>query len=592
MANLIVKSIFFRSISVQYRKIKHELIIFRSIPVHIKSMSAYFRSIPVHRFVISFYFCTVKHKISAKMAGTIKSMNLIKQVLQLKKLGESNRGVAKKLPIDKETVNGYMRTIKDNNWQIPELIKIDDPELERMFHAGNPAYTDNRMEEFLSLLPYFREQLSNPKLHVSRFLLFEEYRKGHPNGYGKSQFFFHLKQNLVAQKDIVTVMANTYKPGEKLMVDYAGDKLSYIDLDTGEIIKVEVFVACMPYSDYPYVICVPSQKTEDFLYAIRMCLEYLGGVPPIITPDNLKAAVIKADRHEPEINTALRDMGNHYHFVVLPCDPVSPTQKSLVEDEVKITYNRIYARLRNKKFYSLLELNKAVWELVNQHNQTRMQKRPYSREERFHSMEKHLLQPLPDVIYEMRYYADLKVQLNGHIELRHNKITHYYSVPFYHVGKKAKVVFTRSWVKIYIEGKLVATHMRSYEFGYTYVREHLASNSAAIVERSASHYVVRAAHNSDDCKAYITEIFNPQRTNQPEEIYYRLCDAVLSSYRRYEKDVVDKTCSLCIEYKVFSYKRFEAILKNYESTKASDESACTAPIPKNHENMRGNNYFQ
>ena len=79
-----------------------------------------------------------------------------------------------------------------------------------------------------------------------------------------------------------------------------------------------------------------------------MCLEYLGGVPPIITPDNLKAAVIKADRHEPEINTALRDMGNHYHFVVLPCDPVSPTQKSLVEDEVKITYNRIYARLRNK----------------------------------------------------------------------------------------------------------------------------------------------------------------------------------------------------------------------------------------------------
>ena len=101
------------------------------------------------------------------------------------------------------------------------------------------------------------------------------------------------------------------------------------DLETGEVVKVEVFVGCMPYSDYIYVTCVPSQRTEDFIFAIRMCLEHLGGVPPIITPDNLKAAVVKADRHEPKINDALHDMGNHYGFVVLPCDPASPTQKPL-----------------------------------------------------------------------------------------------------------------------------------------------------------------------------------------------------------------------------------------------------------------------
>ena len=97
------------------------------------------------------------------------------------------------------------------------------------------------------------------------------------------------------------------------MVDFAGDKLSYVDAETGEIVKVEVFVACMPYSDYTYVVCVPSQKTEDFLYAIRMCLEHLGGVPSILTPDNLKSAVISNDRHEPKLNKALEDMGNYYH---------------------------------------------------------------------------------------------------------------------------------------------------------------------------------------------------------------------------------------------------------------------------------------
>lgn len=314
-------------------------------------------------------------------------MSLIKQVLLLKKQGESNRGVARKLPINKETVNNYMLVIAANKWSISELLDIDDPELERMFHAGSPAYTDGRMEEFLRLLPYFREQLGNPKLHVTRQLLWEEYHSTHPGGYRKSQFYEHLKQNLVAQKDITTVLAQTYKPGEKLMVDFAGDKLSYIDGDTGEIVKVEVFVACMPYSDYIYVVCVPSQRTEDFLYALRLCLEHLGGVPPILVPDNLKAAVITPSRHEPEINTALRDMGNHYRFTVLPCDPASPTQKALVEDAVRITYNRVAAKLRGRDHYSLLELNRSVWELATMLNRTRMQKRPYTREERFHARE-------------------------------------------------------------------------------------------------------------------------------------------------------------------------------------------------------------
>ena len=180
------------------------------------------------------------------MAGTVKEMSLIKQVLQLKQLGESNRGIARQLPINKETVNGYMQTIEANGWKIEELLQVDDPVLERMFHAGSPAYTDERMKEFLRLLPYFREQLSDRRLHVTRQLLYDEYHKTHPDGYCKSQFYEHLKQNLVAQKDVTTVLAMTYKPGERLMVDFAGDKLPYIDPETGEMTKAEVFVACMP----------------------------------------------------------------------------------------------------------------------------------------------------------------------------------------------------------------------------------------------------------------------------------------------------------------------------------------------------------
>ena len=355
-------------------------------------------------------------------------MSLIKQVIQLKQLGESNRGIARKLPINKATVNGYVQTIERNGWRLEDLMQVDDPVLECMFHAGSPAYTDERMQEFLRLLPYFREQLTDRRQHVTRQLLWEEYRRTHPDGYGRSQFFDHLKQNLVAQKDVTTVLATTYKAGEKLMVDFAGDKLSYIDTGTGEVVKVEVFVGCMPFSDYIFVWCVLSQRTEDFLFALRLCLEHLGGVPPIVVPDNLKAAVITPDRHEPGLNTALRDMGNHYGFAVLPCDPGEPTQKALVEDAVQIAYNRIAARLRGREFHSLLDLNGAVAELNTMLNQTRMQKRPYTREERFHAMEKPLLRPLPGQIFEMRYYAELKVGVNNFVELRHDKVTHCYSV--------------------------------------------------------------------------------------------------------------------------------------------------------------------
>lgn len=610
----------FRSIPVHLQKMRAERHFFRSIsvhflicgeqtaffPEHIRSFCCFpvmddandsllFRSIPVHSYRIFSYFCTGNNKItSTPMAGTVKDMSLIKQVLQLKQLGESNRGVSRKLPIDKETVNSYVKTMTVSGWKIEDLLSKDDPELERMFHAGSPAYSDPRMTDFLSKLPYFREQLTNPKLHVTRQLLYEEYIKGYPGGYGKSQFYFHLKQNLVAQKACTAVLVGTYNPGEKLMVDFAGDKLSYVDADTGEVVKVEVFVACMPYSDYTYVICVPSQRTEDFLYAIRMCLEHLGGVPPILTPDNLKSAVISNDRHEPKLNKALEDMGNHYRFVVLPCDPKEPTQKALVEDGVRNTYNRIYAKLRGRTFYSLVELNRAVWELAELYNRTRMQKRPYSREERFHAMEKDKLKPLPDNIYEMKYYANLQVQSNGFVELRHDKVTHFYSVPYIHVGKKALVIFTRSTVSVYVEGVQVASHTRKHEYGYTYVKEHLASNCRVIMERSAAYYVSWASRISPDCGKYIAEVFNPQRTNQPEEVYYKLCASIMSLSRKYETEELNKTCRQCLECRVFSYRKFEAILKHNSLKSSADESTFRydAPVPTNHANMRGRNYFK
>ena len=217
-----------------------------------------------------------------------------------------------------------------------------------------------------------------------------------------------------------------------------------------------------------------------------------------------------------------------------------------------------------------------------------MQKRPYTREERFHAMEKPLLQPLPEEVFEMRYYADLKVGSNNFVELRHDKVTHFYSAPYIYIGRMARVIFTRSWVKIYVDNQLVATHTRKHDYGHTYEPEHMASNSRAIMERSAAYYVSWAGKKSEECKAYISEIFNPQRTNKPEEVYYRLCGAILSSYKKYESSLVDLTCRQCLDNRV----KFEAILKHNYITQSDDEPCLFAPVPTNHVNMRGSDYFK
>lgn len=551
-----------------------------------------FRSIPGQNQAICSELRDYEASGFSIMAGKTIQMSKLKQALLLKEQGLSNRNIAKQLGLNKDTVGGYFSVIRDNGWSIKELLQMDDPVLENKLHAGSPAYSDKRLQDFLRLLPDYRARLSDRKLHVTRFILYEEYKASHPDGYSKSQFYFHLKQNLVARKDCETVLTDTYAPGEKLMIDFAGDKLEYVDLNTGEVHRVEVFVACMPYSGYAFATCVPSQKTECFIDCVRLCLEHLGGIPKIVVCDNLKSAVITPNRHEPKLNKAFEDMGNYYRFAIIPCDPRSPTQKSLVEDSVRIIYNRVYARLRNYTFTSIRELNEAVASCVDLHNKTRMQKRPYSREERFHSMEKPVLEgrELPQQPYEMRYYANLRVQNSCFVELRHDNVVHLYSAPSAYVGRMANVIFTRSNVWIYIDGQCVATHPRKFTYGHTYINEHLKSPSLSIKERSSVEYVRRASLVSHSCELYMSAIFNPERTRQPEEVFYKLSNGILSLKRNCEPGIFDQACDLCLEYGIFSYKHFDAVLKRCKAGGLGLECVSDVPQPQNKENTRGNIY--
>lgn len=518
------------------------------------------------------------------MAGKITAMSKLKQALRLHKLGRSNRSIASSLGLHKDTVNKYIRQVKEMTIGIEELLLKEDPELQRLFNAGNPAYADKRFDDLASRLPYLQNELG--KQHVTRRLPHEEYLKEYPDGYGFTQFCFHLKQHLKASA-VSTVLTGTYRAGEKVYVDFAGDPMRYIDRDTGEIIKVQTFVASLPYTDYGFAICVPSQKSEDFIYALTRMFSFFEGVPSIVVSDNLKSAVTKSDRDEPEINRLMEHLGNHYGFVTIPARPGKPKDKSLVENQVKLVYNRVYAPLRNRLFFSLEELNEEVLEQVRLHNHKRMQQREYSRKEHFIADEKQALKPLPKSDFEVQYDTELTVSANCCVYLGRDK--HYYSVPYQHIGQKVKVIYTRSLVKIYLKGERIATHARVPGFGYTMQDEHLASNSRAYTRRSVGWYIAKGAEINPLLGEFVRSIF--ASCDAPPEFFYKRCDGLLHLARTSSTEDLAEACRIAMENQQYSYKFIQGVLRNIKALK-EDETGRQNPRPDNHENIRGAEYYR
>ena len=319
-----------------------------------------------------------------------------------------------------------------------------------------------------------------------------------------------------------------------------------------------------------------------------MALEYFGGSPKVLVPDNLKAAVIQADRYEPELNRVMEDFGNHYGFAVLPARARKPKDKASVENHVKIIYNRVYAKLRNEVFFSLEELNRAIAEKVRAHNQTRMQQKAYSREEKFLADEKCALSALPEKGFEMKYYTSLKVALNNCILLGRDK--HYYSVPHTHIGRNVSVVYTRTIVRIYCEGQCVATHPRTIGYGYTTQKEHLCSTHQHYHDRSPEYYIRRAEERSSSLALLIRKNFEEEEI--PECIYKR-CDGLLSLQRKTDPDIFEKACIYAMDCGVLSYKSLAKIIQNKayhnkeEDLKTKEEDQR---LP--HQNIRGKKYYQ
>lgn len=542
-------------------------------------------------FVDFFYlYLQVRIKIEGTMAGKPSNMSVIKEVLrQYFVCNTPKKQIASHLGISKNTVKKYIHLAQEDTLEYAELITLDDPILENRLLAGSPAYTDGKYHDFKTEIDYYVGEFAHK--HVTLKVLWEEYIGRHPNGYSYSQFCHHISQAREKKPSVVTILTDKFIPGEKLFVDFAGDPMYYVDHSTGEMIKCQIFIACLPYSDFTFAMAVPSQCQEDFMYALIQCFNALGGVPQILVTDNLKAAVIKASyRHSPTLNALMAQVGLHYNCTVIPTKPYSPTHKAKVEGQVRIIYNRVYAKLRKQTFFSIHELNRAIAEKVLAHNQTRMRDKGYTREEQFLSKESRCLLPLPDKDFDIKYTARLKVQNNCCVKLARD--SHYYSVPFQYVGQQVIVEYTRTLVKIFLKGKgtLLATHPRDMcKGGYTVCDEHLASNSLAMINRTSATYIERAYKRSPLLGDLIDKMFKQPST--PAEFWYKRCEELLHMEKS-NVTAYNFAMKVACEHEIYSPKRIKAIYANATAAQEvlydyEDDNL----VPTTRENLRGQSYY-
>ena len=512
-------------------------------------------------------------------------MGKIKQILLQDKAGVSQRQIARNLGVNRETVGKYIKSAKADIMGVDGLLELDETELERRLNGGTAAYSDKRHDELALLLPGIEDEMRRGhRRGVTVKLLWEEYRREHPDGYGLTQFRHHYGQYLGAGKSVSTVLKDLHVPGQAVYLDFAGNRMHYVDPCSGEMVAVEVFVASMPYSDYGFALAVPSQRSEDFVYALSRLMEALGGVPEVLVPDNLKAAVVKSDRHEPEINGLLSDFASHYGCMVQPARVRCPKDKSTVENAVKLVYQRVYAPLRNAVFHSLEELNVAIATKMREHNQRRMQGNGCTREELFLSEERPKLLPLPRSPFEILSSCELTVGRNCCVYLGTDK--HYYSAPHELVGSRVRLVYTRSLVRIYHTGKCVDTHRRDRTPGrYTIDKAHLPEASSEYRSRSVEYYVSRATALLPELGEMVGMLF--ATTNQPEQVLYKGCDAMLHLARETPTDTLLTACRSALVHGKYGYWHF----KGFVAAASGVAHAEPLPPPPEHENIRGSAYY-
>ncbi|UCH00052.1 MAG: IS21 family transposase [Deltaproteobacteria bacterium] len=508
-------------------------------------------------------------------------MKKIRDIIRLKETSDlSERKIAKALNISRPVVSQYISDFRSCGLTYEQAKTISDSQLLDLIQKRK-VKRSIKYETLIGEFPRYIQELK--KTGVTLMTLWNEYQQENPGGYSYSQFCYHFQVWRNASK---LTMHIDHKVGDKMFVDYAGNKLSIVDRKTGEILPVEVFVAILGASQLTYVEASSSQRSEDWIKSNENAFLYFGGVTQAIVPDNLKSGVAHSDKYEPTINFMFEDFADHYQTAVLPARVGRPQDKALVENAVRVVYQRIYAPLRDRTFFSIEELNEAIWDLLEQHNNIPLQRLKISRRGLFEKIEKGALRALPKQRYAIKHCRELTVQFNYHIELREDR--HYYSVPWQLRGKRVRVIYDERNVAIYYDNTRIVQHRRDYTpNGYTTLHTHMPPNHRSYAQWSPERFIRWARSIGDNVEKVIKIALKSRK--HPEQAF-KTCMGILNLVKEYEPDRLDKACEKALDFGFYSYKRIKNILD-----RGLEKDIFTEPKDhhiSSHENLRGSEYYK
>lgn len=480
-------------------------------------------------------------------------MTNYREILRLQAQGISERGIAQSIPCSRNTVSKVLRaSIKQAVfWPIAET--ISDRELGKLLFPLVHMEGDRKMPEF----DHIHKELG--KSGVTLSLLWHEYseicRQNQTIPYQYSRFCELYTEHAHQTK---ATMRIHHKPAEKLEVDWAGQPAYLTNNLTGAPLKVPVFVAVLPYSGYAYVEALPNMSQGSWIQAHVNCFRYMGGVAKILVPDNLKTGVDSVSRGGSVINRTYNEMANYYNTVVIPARVRRPKDKASAEGTVGIISTWILASLRNRSFFSLRELNKAILEKLTEFNNKPFQVKDGNRESIFRLEEQEQLLPLPDVAYELATWAAATVGYNYHVMVDKK----YYSVPYEFIHHKVDIRITARVIEVFCNSIRIASHRRLEGSSERYQTntEHMPKDHQEYQKWDAGHFIDWACTIGASTELVIKSILGSCRIEQQG---YRTCMAVLSTSKKYGAQNLESACQRALSYTPNpSYRIIKTILNS------------------------------
>ena len=507
------------------------------------------------------------------------SMRKLKEILRLKYGANlTHRQIAKSLSISPSSVSTYANRASQlgiTSWPIAP--QWDDAKLKQAFFTTKVKTKQFALPDWLDV----KQALACKTMTL--LLLWQEYAQHHPEGhYSYNHYCRQYKAWLKTQR---LSMRQHHNAGEKLFVDYCGPTIPIVNPKTGECRKAQVFVAVMGASNYTYAEATLSQGLEDWIMSHVRCFEFLGGVPELVIPDNLKSGVTKACRYEPDLNPTYQQLAEHYQTTVIPARPYKPKDKAKAEVGVQIVERWIMARLRHEIFFSLKRLNQRISELLKDMNNRAMKKHPGCRSSQFVAIDKPALKPLPQTLYQYTFVKKVRVHLDYHVEVE----KHYYSVPYTLVRQTLEAHICGQQVKVYHQDKLVAIHPRAYSMGsHSTNEQHMPVAHRKQKQYSPERFERWAAQIGQETGSLVKLYLSGRK--HPEQSYRR-CLGLLSLAKHYSAERLNLACARALHTGVTSVQAISNMLKKGLDQQPLPHQQTDLLNEIEHHNIRGQDYY-